>query len=87
MSSFRCLVADDHPAIIDAVCRFLEGEDEVELVGRARDGERALREVEKLKPDVAVLDIRMPGLGGIEIARRLTAAVRTDGGRIRLTHL
>jgi len=74
LPSFRCLVADDHPAIIDAVCRFLEGEDEVELVGQARDGERALRDVEELKPDVAVLDIRMPGLGGIEIARRLTAA-------------
>jgi DNA-binding NarL/FixJ family response regulator len=74
LPTFRCLVADDHPAIIDAVSRFLEGEDEVELVGQARDGERALRDIEKLKPDVAVLDIRMPGLGGIEIARRLTAA-------------
>jgi len=74
LPSFRCLVADDHPAIIDAVCRFLEGEDEVELVGQARDGERALQSIEELKPDVAVLDIRMPGLGGIEIARRLSAA-------------
>ena len=74
MATFRCFVADDHPAIIDAVCRFLEGEEEVELVGRARDGERALLGIEEAKPDVAVLDIRMPGLGGIEIARRLTAA-------------
>lgn len=77
MSSIRCLVADDHPAIVDAVCRFLEGEDEVEVVGRARDGERALRELEELRPDVAVLDIRMPSLGGIEIARRLTQAGAT----------
>jgi DNA-binding NarL/FixJ family response regulator len=71
---FRCLVADDHPAIVDAVCRFLEGEDEVELVGYARDGEQALRLIDRHAPDVAVLDIRMPPVGGIEIARRLSSA-------------
>jgi DNA-binding NarL/FixJ family response regulator len=65
------VVADDHPAIIDAVCRFLEGEEEVELVGRAGSGERALRLIQETRPDAAVLDIRMPSLTGIEIARRL----------------
>ena len=68
-----CIVADDHPAIVDAVCRFLEGEDEVELLGTAPDGDRALRLIEERSPDVAVVDIRMPGFGGIEIARRLVA--------------
>ena len=67
----RCLVADDHPAIIDAVCRFLEDQEDVELVGRARHGDEALRLISEQNPDVAVLDIRMPGLSGIEIARRL----------------
>lgn len=70
----RCLVADDHPAILDAVSRFLEGSDEVELVGQARDGQQALRLIGELSPDVAVLDIRMPALSGIEIARQLGAA-------------
>jgi DNA-binding NarL/FixJ family response regulator len=67
----RCLIADDHPAILDAVSRFLEGDDELEIVGKAIEGERALRDIEAHAPDVALLDIRMPGLGGIEIARRL----------------
>jgi DNA-binding NarL/FixJ family response regulator len=68
---FRCLVADDHPAIVDAVSRFLDLADEVELVGQARDGQQAMRLITELTPDVAVLDIRMPAIGGIEIARRL----------------
>jgi DNA-binding NarL/FixJ family response regulator len=68
---FRCLIADDHPAIVDAVARFLEDAEAVELVGRARDGEQALRLIRELQPDVAILDVRMPALSGIEIARRL----------------
>jgi DNA-binding NarL/FixJ family response regulator len=71
LAPIRCLIADDHPAILDAVSRFLEGDDELEIVGKASEGERALREIETHAPDVALLDIRMPGLGGIEIARRL----------------
>jgi DNA-binding NarL/FixJ family response regulator len=71
---FRCLVADDHPAIVDAVSRFLEQAEQVELVGRARDGQQALRLINELTPDVAVLDIRMPAISGIEIARQLWAA-------------
>jgi DNA-binding NarL/FixJ family response regulator len=67
----RCVVADDHPAIIEAVCRFLAESDEVDVVGRAPDGDRGLELIESLRPDVALLDIRMPPIGGIEIARRL----------------
>ena len=70
---YRCIVADDHPAIIDAVWRFLEDEEEVELVGRAGNGDQALRLIEREVPDVAVLDIRMPVLNGIEVARRVHA--------------
>jgi DNA-binding NarL/FixJ family response regulator len=72
--SIRCVVADDHPAIVDAVTRYLEQEDGVELVGTADGGARALELIETRKPDVALLDVRMPGLGGVEIARRLCAA-------------
>jgi DNA-binding NarL/FixJ family response regulator len=68
---FRCLVADDHPAIVDAISRFLEQAEEVDLVGRARDGQQALRLITELAPDVAVLDVRMPAISGIEIARQL----------------
>lgn len=70
-SQIRCVVADDHPAVLDAVVRFLGFEDDLEVVGQARDGERALRLMTQQQPDVALLDLRMPGLSGIEIARRL----------------
>lgn len=70
----RLLVADDHPAILDAVAQFVRDEDDIELIARAADGERALQLIEERRPDVAVLDIRMPKFGGIEILRRLIGA-------------
>src|SRR5262249_48223244 len=73
-ATIRCLVADDHPAIVDAVCRYLEGERGFEVVGRAFDGEEALRLIEADQPEVAVLDVRMPRLGGIEVAARLSGS-------------
>ncbi len=77
--ALRCFVADDHPAIVDSVGRFLASEDGIELVGSAGDGPGALDRIQELAPDVAVLDVRMPGLGGIEVARRLTAAGSPTG--------
>jgi DNA-binding NarL/FixJ family response regulator len=70
----RLLVADDHPAILDAVADFVRGEDGIELVARATDGERALQLIGELRPDAAVLDIRMPKLGGIDVLRHLERA-------------
>src|SRR3984957_18789885 len=67
----RLLVADDHPAILDAVAQFVAGEEDIELVARAEDGDHAPRLIESRQPDVAILDIRMPKLGGIEILKRL----------------
>ena len=64
-----CLVADDHPAMIEAVCDVLE-EHGIEIIGRARDGEEALQKLETRKPTVALVDLRMPRLSGIELARR-----------------
>jgi len=72
--AFRCVVADDHPAIVQAVCSFLEGAGGVEVAGRAADGAEAFRLISELRPDVAVLDIRMPVLDGIDVARRVSAA-------------
>lgn len=72
LTPLRCLVADDHPAIIDAVSRFLEDEEGIEIVALADDGEQALRLIAEHDPDVALLDVRMPKLDGIEVSRRLT---------------
>jgi DNA-binding NarL/FixJ family response regulator len=67
-----CIVADDHPAMVEAVADVLT-EHGLTVVGRARDGEEAVAKIETRRPDVALVDIRMPRLGGIEVARRITA--------------
>ena len=64
-----CVVADDHPAVLEAVSEFL-GSGGVEVVGRALEGEEALEQIETRHPDVALIDVRMPRLDGIELARR-----------------
>jgi DNA-binding NarL/FixJ family response regulator len=64
-----CVLADDHPAVLEAVSGFLLREG-VDVIGRARDGEEALEKIETRKPSVALVDVRMPRLGGIEVARR-----------------
>ena len=69
VAAVTCVVADDHPAVLDAVAEFLT-QGGVEVVGRARDGEEALERIEHAKPRVALVDVRMPKLGGIELARR-----------------
>jgi len=64
------IVADDHPAMVEAICDTL-AEEGLEIVGRAVDGEEALAKIEKRGPAVAVIDLRMPRISGIEAARRL----------------
>ena len=66
----ECVIADDHPAVLDAVSSFLEKRG-ITVVVRARDGEQALARIEEQAPRVALLDIRMPGASGIEIARKI----------------
>ncbi len=76
----RVVVAEDQSLVLDALAALLALEDDIEVVGRARDGVSALDAVEALKPDVLVSDIEMPGLTGIEVADRLKAA----GSRTRV---
>ena len=64
------LVADDHPAVVEAVADVLQ-EQGIEIAGRARDGSDAVEQIELRKPHVAILDLRMPGLSGIEVARQV----------------
>jgi two-component system cell cycle sensor histidine kinase/response regulator CckA len=67
-----CVVADDHPAVLDSICQFLEarGFD----VSRAADGGDALRLIEAERPSIALLDVGMAPLGGIEVARQAVLA-------------
>ena len=64
----RVLIADDHPLFRDGLARRIKERPELELVGEAADGPGALADIRVLRPEVAVLDIKMPGLDGIRIA-------------------
>ncbi len=63
--------ADDHQMFRQGLRTLLTSTADIKVVGEASDGQESLRLIEKLKPDVAVLDIAMPGLSGIEVAKRL----------------
>ena len=67
----RIVVVDDEGPARNELCFQLEQIDEVEIIGEAADGIKALSLIESLKPDLALLDIQMPGLTGFEVARKL----------------
>jgi DNA-binding NarL/FixJ family response regulator len=70
--SITCVVADDHPAMRAAVSDVLSDYG-MTVLGVAADGEEAVEQIESSKPQVAVVDVRMPLLSGIEVARRVSA--------------
>jgi two-component system, NarL family, nitrate/nitrite response regulator NarL len=69
------IVADDHPIYREGIVRAINERPDLELIGEASDGREALERVKDLVPDVAVLDIRMPGLDGTQVL----SAMRRDG--------
>lgn len=75
----RVLIADDHPLIRSGLARLVSGEPDLELVGTAADGLRAVELAESEQPDVVVLDLSMPGMDGVAAAaeiRRLSPRAR-----------
>jgi two-component system, NarL family, invasion response regulator UvrY len=67
----RVLLADDHSIVREGLRRIVEESDDLEVVAEAADGREALKQVEELAPDVAVVDISMPGIDGLEVVSRL----------------
>ena len=67
----RVLVADDHPLYRSGLVDTVKRRPELELVGQAEDGAAALHDIRTLAPDVCVLDVKMPGLGGVDVLRTL----------------
>ncbi len=63
----KIFIADDHPIFRQGLLQIIEGDPELEIVGESGDGEEALQLIRSLCPDIAVLDISMPGMSGLEI--------------------
>jgi NarL family two-component system response regulator LiaR len=73
VTEIRVLIADDHAVVRQGLRTFLELQEDIEVVGDAADGEAALAAVQRHEPDVVLMDLVMPNLGGVEAIRRLRA--------------
>jgi DNA-binding NarL/FixJ family response regulator len=73
-AAIRIVLADDHPVVRRGLRALLDSLDGMDVVGEAADGEEALREVQLLQPDVVLMDVRMPGLDGVEATKRVRTA-------------
>jgi DNA-binding NarL/FixJ family response regulator len=71
VKKIRILVADDHTLVRDGLCQLLETQEDLEVVGRAEDGEVAVRLAKELLPDVAIIDVVMPKMNGIDAAKQI----------------
>lgn len=71
MAKTRIVIADDHSIVREGVKMILASQRDFDIVGEAATGEEALALIEKLKPDVVVMDISMPGIGGIEATAQI----------------
>src|SRR5262249_45156170 len=70
-STIRTLIVDDEPLARKGIRVWLKSEQDVDIIGEATDGEEAVENIQKLKPDLLFLDVRMPGLDGFEVLERV----------------
>ena len=71
----RVLIADDEGMIRSALAALLRLEGDIDVIAECSDGEQAVIEAERLKPDICLLDLEMPGLDGVEVAERLRRTI------------
>lgn len=74
MQKIRVIIADDHAIVREGTRHILDHEPDMEVVGEAADGVQAVALVDELKPDVAIVDISMPTMGGIEATEKIKAS-------------
>ncbi len=67
-------MADDHALLRQGTAELLQHEDDIEVVGQAENGQQAVQLAESLQPDIVVMDVRMPGMSGIEATRQIRKA-------------
>ncbi|MGO1463386.1 MAG: UvrY/SirA/GacA family response regulator transcription factor [Marinobacter sp.] len=67
----RVLVVDDHELVRSGITRMLADDPDIDVIGQASSGEGSIEFVRKLRPDIVLMDIRMPGIGGLEATRRI----------------
>ena len=77
MDKIKILIADDHAVVREGTRRILEQEEDLEVVAEAGDGEEAVRQATRLKPDVAIIDVAMPKLDGIEATKQIKSVCPT----------
>lgn len=71
LDKIKVLIVDDHAILRDSMRALFGSYDDVEIIGEASDGEQALDKAQKLTPDVIVMDLALPGMGGLETIRRI----------------
>ncbi len=80
MRTIKVLIVDDQVLICDGIAKLLEGEKEIEVVGKAYGGQEAIEKAEQLNPDIILMDIRMPDIDGISA----TKAIKTKNPSIQV---
>lgn len=72
MNKLKVLIVDDHALMRAGIRLLLKSHEDIEVVGEAKDGQEALEKTQDLVPDIVLMDVGMPGLSGIEAARKIT---------------
>lgn len=71
MDKIRVVVADDHTVVREGIRFVLNSQPDMEVIGEAGDGQEAVAKVQELRPDVVLMDLAMPGIGGLEATRKI----------------